>query len=161
MTISPQGGDRCNGSNENQSRLERQLEWSRRIGIGELKRIYRASLFLRCTAYLFHLLALLAFCMAVTPILTKKIPEANLYPEWTLLCIGLLISVQFLKRLKMPSLCSKIITILQIGLVIAAGYFFFVQFIYIVFGAGIYYLLCKIQGTEPQILRFFCFFCCS
>ena len=152
MTVSPQSGDECSGSNENQSRLERQLEWSRRIGINELKRIYRASLFLRCTAYLFHLLALLTFCMAVTPILTKKIPEANLYPEWTLLCIGLLISVQFLKRLKMPSLCSKIITILQIGLVIATGYFFFVQFIYIVFGAGIYYLWYNI--FKPALMFF-------
>ena len=140
MTVSPQGGGGCSGSNENQSRLERQLEWSRRIGINEMKRIYGASLFLRCTSYLFHLLALLAFCMAVAPILMPKISEADHYPIWTILCSGLLISMQFLKRLKMPSPCRKIITMLQIGLAIATGYFFFVQFIYIVLGAGIYYL---------------------
>ena len=159
MTISPQGGDGCIGSNENQSRLERQLEWSRHIGINELKRIYRASLFLRCTAYLFHLMALLSFCMGVIPIFLysyspffqytlvklgvasnmKPNPIAQPYPEWCLLCIGLLVLTQCLKRLKMPFLCRITITMLQIGLAVAAGLFFFVQVIYIEFETGIYY----------------------
>ena len=61
--VSQQDGNGYRGSNEKQSRLERQLEWSRRIGIDELKRIYGASLFLRCMAYLFLALAVLAFCL--------------------------------------------------------------------------------------------------
>ena len=153
MTVSPQGGDGCNGSNENQSRLERQLEWSRRIGIDELKRIYAASLFLKCIADLFHLLALLALCIGATPvflysscpyrlaklglapILMEMNPDAHLYPVWTLLCIVALILAQYLKRLKMPSLCRIIITMLQVGLAAASGYFFCIQAIYfIVFG---------------------------
>ena len=135
MTISPQGGDGCNGSNENQSRLERQLEWSRRIGIDELKRIYGASLFLRCTAYLFHLTALLAFCVWVTPILSAQNQDTVFYPEWTLLLSGLLILAQYLKRLKMPFLCCKIISIIQIGLAFAAAYFFLVLVIYFEVGS--------------------------
>ena len=67
-TVCPQDGNGCSGSNENQSRLERQLEWSRRVGIDELKRIYGASLFLKCMADLFHLLALLALCIGATPV---------------------------------------------------------------------------------------------
>ena len=134
MTISPQEGNGCNGSNENQSRLERQLEWSRRIGIDELKRIYGASLFLRCTAYLFFMLAMLAFCGAASIVFDRTLPEElRLYPEWTLLLPGVLLLTQYLKTLKIPSLCRKTITILQIGLVIAIGYFF-LDFI-------IYYLL--------------------
>ena len=160
MTISPQGGDGCNGSNENQSRIERQLEWSRHIGINELKRIYGASLFLKCIADLFHLLALLALCIGVTPvflysscpyrlaklglapILMEMNPNAELYPVWTLLCIVVMILAQYLKRLKMPSLCRIIISMLQIGLAAASGYFFCIQAIYyIVFGGyDIYYV---------------------
>ena len=151
MTDCPQ--NEHNGSNENQSRLERQLEWSRRIGIKELKKIYGASLFLKCIADLFHLLALLAFCIGATPVflysscpyrlarlgiapvLFDPNPEAELYPVWTLLCIVALILVQYLKRLKMPSWCRITITMLQIGLAAAAGYFFCFQAIYyIVFG---------------------------
>ena len=126
MTVSPQGGDGCSGSNENQSRLERQLEWSRHIGINELKRIYGASLFLRCTAYLFYALAVLYFCLTAAIFFIDTLPEfLCLYPEWTLLFPILLFSTHYLKKLKMPPLCRKTITMLQIGLVVAVGYFFF------------------------------------
>ena len=111
MTVCPQDGNGCNGRNENGSRLERQLEWSRRIGINELKRIYRASLFLRCTAYLFFVLAMLSFCGVVSIALAEKIPELRLYPEWTLLLPVILIAAQYLKKLKMTSLCRKFIVI--------------------------------------------------
>ena len=125
MTVSPQGGNGCNGSNENQSRLGRQLEWSRRIGIDELKRIYGASLFLRCTAYLFFIPAVLLSCMTLSIALADKIPELRLYPEWTLPLPVVLIAAHCLKKLKMPSPCRKIISTFQIVLVIAAGYFIF------------------------------------
>ena len=160
MTVSQQGGDGCSGSNEKQSRLERQLEWSRRIGIDELKRIYGASLFLKCMADLFHLLALLALCIGVTPvflysscpytlarlgvapILMEMNPNADIYPVWTLLCIVGLILAQYLKRMKMPSPCRIMFNILQIGLAAAAAYFFCIQAIcYIVVGGyDIYYV---------------------
>ena len=164
VTVSPQGGDGCS-SNENQSRLERQLEWSRRIGIDDLKRIYGASLFLKCMADLFHLLALLALCIGAapvflysafpytlarlgfTPVLLDANPETELYPLWILLCIGLLISAQYLKRLKMSSWCRKTITMFQIGLAAAAGYSFYVQVMDIVSGTGIWYIreqICQI-----------------
>ena len=111
--------------NENGSRLERQLEWSRRIGIEELKRIYGASLFLRCTAYLFFIPAMFFFCMTLSIALAEKIPELHSYPEWTLPLPAVLIAAQCLKKMKMPSPCRKIISALQIVLVIAVGYFIF------------------------------------
>ena len=125
MTVSPQDGTRCNDNDQENSRLERQLEWSRRIGINELKRIYGASLFLRCTSYLFFVLAMLSFCGTVSIVLAEKIPELRLYPEWTLPLPVILIAAQYLKKLKIPFLCRKIISVLQIGLVIAVGSFFF------------------------------------
>ena len=111
--------------NENGSRLERQLEWSRRIGIDELKKIYGASLFLRCTAYLFFVPAVLLFCMTLSIALSEKIPELRSYPEWTLPLPAVLIAAQCLKKMRMPSLCRKIVSALQIVLAIAAGYFIF------------------------------------
>ena len=123
-TIGPQDGNGC-GSDENKSRLERQLEWSRRIDINELKRIYGASLFLRCMGALFFVLAMLAFCAAASIVFDRILPEFRLYPEWTLLLPVVLIAAQHLKKLKLPSLYSKTITVFQIGLVIAIGYFFF------------------------------------
>ena len=126
MTVSPKGGDVDSGSNEKQSRLEKQLEWSRRIDINELKRIYGASLFLRCAAYLFFAFALLFFCGAVSSIFAETAPDFFFFhPEWTLLLPGVLLLAQYLKGRKIPSLCRKIISALQIGLVIAVGYFFF------------------------------------